>query len=92
MKKDYKKNCTQVSIPQVDNSSPCEDFNWTECIISNRNSNLVKIAPESNLNEYLDLLEKHILKMQNTIASLTKKVQALQECCGKNQSSGIGTF
>lgn len=89
-KKEYRKNCTQVVTPEVDNSSPCEDFNYSECIIVNRKSNFINNIPGGNLNEYLEIQENKILKMQNTITLLLKKLEVLQQCCSGSQ--GIGTF
>lgn len=89
---DYRKNCTQVFIPEVDNTSPCDDFNYSECILVNRDSLLLKNVKDENLNYYMELLENKILKMQNTISLLVKKIDKLQECCGNNINNGIGTF
>jgi hypothetical protein len=87
-----KKNCNQVNIPTTDNSSQCTEFNYSECITMNRDSKVVKNIPDSSLNEYLELLENQILILQNKITALNKKYEALSECCGGNQSSGIGKF
>lgn len=91
-KKEYKKNCTQVVTPDVDNSSPCKDFNWSECIILNKDSRVVNLPPDSNMNEYIYLLEGEILRMRNEMILIKRKMNALQECCGGGQSSGIGIF
>lgn len=87
-----KKNCNQVNTPTTDNSSPCKDFNYSECITMNRDSKIVKNIPDSNLNDYLGLLENQILLLQNKITALNRKFDALSECCGGGNSSGIGTF
>ena len=87
-----KKNCNQVHTPTTDNSSPCIDFNYSECITMNRDSKIVKNIPDSSLNDYLTLLENQILILQNKIAALNKKFNALSECCGGNNSDGIGKF
>ena len=91
-KKNYKKNCTQVTIPEVDNSSPCQDFNYSECIIVNRKSHFIDNIPGEDLNKYLERQENKILKMQNTITLLLKKLEVLQACCGSGGGDGIGTF
>lgn len=93
MRHEYKKNCTQVTIPEVDNSSPCDDFMYSECVIVNRQSKFIHNVPGGNLNEYLELQENKILKMQNTITLLLKKLEVLQECCGNGgEGDGIGVF
>lgn len=62
-----KKICGQVNKPTTDDSSPCKEFNYTECVISNRKSDLIKNAKGMNLNEYLTSLEGEIrrLKLEN---------------------------
>jgi hypothetical protein len=64
----YKKNCTQVKTPEVDNSSPCDDFIYSECVILNRKSELLKNIQDKSLNDYMEKLEGEIrlLKLENT--------------------------
>lgn len=89
--KKYKKTCGQVNIPTVDNShDECEDFTKSSCVHVNRKSAFINNVPDEDLNVYLEQLENKLLKMQNTISMLIKKVDTLTECCG--DSSGIGTF
>lgn len=68
----YKKNCTQVAIPQVDNTSPCDDFVYSECVIVNRKSKFIKNIENHDLNEYLTLLENKLITMQLRITKLEK--------------------
>jgi hypothetical protein len=90
-KKHYKKICGQVNTPQVDNShDECEDFVNSSCVLVNRKSAYVNNVPGEYLNDYLKMLEDKLLKQQNMISLLVKKIDALSECC--NSSSGIGTF
>lgn len=67
MKHEYKNTCTQVKTPEVDNSSSCDDFIYSECIILNRKSDLLKDINNKSLNEYLTKLEAEIriLKLEN---------------------------
>lgn len=55
-----KKGCGQINIPEVDNSSPCEDFIYSECVIINRKSSLVKNIEGYDLNNYSQKLENYI--------------------------------
>lgn len=61
------KNCGQVNIPEVDNESPCEDFVYSECIILNRKSELIRGTKGMDGNEYLTALENEVrvLKIDN---------------------------
>ena len=55
-----KKGCGQVNTPEVDNSSPCDEFIYSECVIVNRKSSLLKNIEGDNLNSYNQKLENYI--------------------------------
>lgn len=71
-RKEYKKNCTQVVIPEVDNSSPCDDFILSECVIVDRISPYIKNVEGGTLNEYHELQENKMRIMENEIKKLKK--------------------
>lgn len=81
-----KKNCGQINIPEVDNSSNCDSFNYSECIIVTHRSKFVKNKPGGNLNEYLQLLDDKMNKMNNQIYHLTQIIKEYEP------SEGIGIF
>lgn len=91
-KKEYKKNCNQVTIPNVDNSNQeCYDFLFSKCIIVDRKSTFINNSGQDNLDEYFEMLDDKFNKLKNQIAYLTQIVKILQE--GQTgEPDGIGTF
>lgn len=73
--KEYKKNCTQVVIPTVDNTSPCDDFMLSQCVIVDNISSYVKNVEGGNLNEYHELLENKMKIMELEIKKLKKIIK-----------------
>jgi hypothetical protein len=69
-----KKNCGQVTIPTVDNTSPCDDFTYAQCVIVDRESNFIDHIPNNNLNEYLILLEDKLRRMELTLRALENNI------------------
>lgn len=59
--------CGQINIPETDNSSPCKDFMYSECVKIDRKSNLIRGSKGMTMNEYSIALESEIrlLKLQN---------------------------
>ena len=83
-------NCGQVNIPTVDNSQDeCDYIISSKCVIVNRRSTFIRNMPGHDLDEYLQLLDDKINKMQNQIKVLTNIVEILQSV---GQPSGIGLF
>lgn len=62
--------CGQVNIPETNNTSPCKDFNYSQCIIVDRLSKYVKNVEGANLNQYHELLENKIKIMELKIKTL----------------------
>lgn len=71
-----KKNCKQVNIPVVDNSKDeCEFFVSSECVAVDRKSMFIKNVYGDDLNEYLELLENKLRRMELQIKKLEKIVK-----------------
>lgn len=86
-----KKICGQVNIPEVDESqSACDFFTNSECVIVTYKSSFVKNKTGGNLNEYLELLDAKLNKMNNQIYQLTKIIEILQTQI--TPPDGIGVF
>lgn len=86
----YKKTCnTQVNIPEVDNSSPCEDFVYSECTIVNRKSKIFKNTEDKSLNVYLDNLEDELRRTRLRLTTLEKLVKNLISIMPE---AGIGIY
>lgn len=84
-----KKNCGQVNTPEVDNSSPCSDFMYSECVIVNRKSKFIKNVQNHDLNEYLELLENKLIRMQFQI---NKMEQIIKHITVNLPEIGIGIY
>lgn len=69
-----KKNCGQVNTPDVDNTSPCDDFLQAECIVIERESDFVDNIPNGNLNDYLILLEEKLERMEILVRGLEQLI------------------
>lgn len=82
------KNCGQTTIPEVDNTNPCDDFIYSECVIINRKSELIKGAKGMTGNEYLAALEGEVRKLNLELRYNRDIVQQLKEAI----PTGIGNF
>lgn len=71
------KNCGQVNQPTVDNSSNCDDFLYSECIIMNRQSDLIKGVRGMTGNEYTLALENELRMVKSEYRNMRKIVDNL---------------
>lgn len=91
-KKEYKKNCNQVTIPNVDNSNQeCYDFLFSKCIIVDRKSTFINNSGQDSLNDYFEMMDDKLNKLKNEIYHLKQIVKILQQGQG-SEPDGIGTF
>lgn len=72
-----KTGCSQVNIPKVDNSSPCTEFIYSECVTVNRRSPVLKNPKDSDLNVYFDLLDKKLMQLNSMIIQIKNQQQIL---------------
>lgn len=91
-----KSGCGYVHIPEVDNSNSCTDFISTECLIVNRRSSVLKNSLNSDMNEYLELLDKKLMQLTAMVTQLKKENKVLVEIINQIESGGnldgIGTW
>lgn len=81
-------NCNQNEEPTVDNTSPCCDYLYSECLVINRRSDLIKGAKGMSGNEYLAALEGEIRKLRLELKYNRDIVQQLKDVIPE----GIGVF
>lgn len=82
------KNCGQTTVPETDNTSPCDEFLYSECIVINRKSSLIRGAKGMTGNEYLDALEGEIRRLKLELKTNNSIIQQLKDII----PTGIGTF
>ena len=91
-----KTGCSQVNIPEVDNSSPCTDFIYSECVTVNRRSPVLKNPKNSDLNTYFDLLDKKLMQLNSMIIQIKNQQQILIDLINETntgaESLNIGTW
>lgn len=64
-------------IPEVDNSSPCNDFIYSECVIISRKSDIIKSSKGMTADEYLTNLENEIRKLKLENKNINKIIANL---------------
>ena len=83
------RKCNQINIPEVDNSSPCDDFVYSECVIVNRKSKILKDIENEDLNNYQLKLENYIKVLELRL----RKAEAFIKYINTNLPDiGIGVY
>lgn len=92
---EYKKTCAQVHIPVVDNTSPCDEFMYSQCVIVNRRSPVLKNPTDSDLNTYHELLDKKLMQLNNMLIQIKNEQQVMMNLINVIQNGdveNIGTW
>lgn len=79
------KNCGQTETPTTDNSSDCDQFIDSGCIVLDRQSDLIKGVRGMDGNTYLTLLE-------NKIRLLEIENRNIRQIIITTPETGIGVF
>lgn len=83
------KICGQVHIPETDDSSPCTDFQLSQCVIVDRISPLLHNVEGGNLNDYHILMENRIRRLEIQVKLLKNIIKHISS---QLPEVGIGIY
>ena len=81
--------CGQVNIPTTDDSSPCTDFQLSQCVIVDRISPLLHNVEGGNLNDYHILMENRVRRLELEIKLLKNIIKHISS---QLPEVGIGIY
>ena len=73
------KICSQINIPQVDNTNiECDEFMYSTCIIVKQLCSKVKNLEGENLDKFIERLCNKISKIDNELYLLNQEIKSLK--------------